>query len=98
MSWESFTTKHNIFGMATGNRIKYFIYDYSRRNMITQFKGYRYKPYKKFLFDFEEYTRFDWLNDDKKFYSGHSLRQFNIKRANRGWKKLSPIQWIKEFK
>ena len=98
MSWKSYTAKHNIFGMSTGNRIKRFIYDYSRTNMLKRLKGYRYKPYTKFLFDFEEYKRFNWLNDDKKFHSGNCLRQFNIRRANRRWKKLSPIQWIKEFK
>lgn len=88
--WESYSTRKNIIGMKTGQSFRLRIV--YRRNYLQTLK-----PYRRFLFNLDEFTRGDWLNDDRKFYPVFSLRYYNQKRKNKGWKMLSPIEWVTNF-
>ena len=96
MTWESFKQKHNVMNIRVGNRIlklKYRKYDRQRSMNYILFR----KPYAKFLFNLEEYARFDWFNDAYKFHRRKPLRDFNLVRKSRGWLMVDPINWKRDW-
>lgn len=54
-----------------------------------------YRLSSKVTFELDEYARWDWSNDPRKFYRNYSMRDLNIRRNQKGKKMLSPLnkQW-----